>query len=178
MYYSKLMTTKKNVLKTTSDLTLKQRKFVDILVAKWGNISKVDACLEAGYKSKTEGKKPYEIASKLTNPSLSPHVCRYLEKQLEKERDKFKKDDLRSFKSFEKIRDLAIEKKQLGVAVNAEYRMGQMSGFYVDKKEISHIGLEGMSREKLEQRLKELENKINDNQKIIDITPTVTFEKS
>jgi len=170
------MSTKKNVLKTTSDLTPKQRKFVDILVARWGNISKVDACLEAGY-SMTSGKKPYEIASKLTNPSLNPHVCRYLEKQLDKERNKYKSDDLRSYKSFEKIRDLAIEKKQLGVAVNAEYRIGQMSGFYVDKKEINHVGLEGMSREKLEQRLKELENKINDNQKIIDITPTVTFEK-
>lgn len=164
------MSTKKNVLKLASDLTPKQRKFVDILVAKWGNISKADACTEAGYKM-ANGKKPYEIASKLTNPVLNPHVCRYLEKQLDKERDKYKNDDLRSFKSFEKIRNLAIEKNQLGVAVNAEYRLGQMSGFYVDKKEINHIGLEGMSREKLEERLKELENKINENQKIIDITP-------
>ena len=46
-----------------------------------------------------------------------------------------------------------------------------MAGQFVDKKEISHTTLEGMSREKLEQRLKELENKISDSKNIIDITP-------
>ena len=38
---------KRNQLKTTMELTAQQRKFVDILVANWGNIKKVDACLEA-----------------------------------------------------------------------------------------------------------------------------------
>ena len=31
------MPQKKNVLKTTNDLTAKQRKFVDVLVANWGS---------------------------------------------------------------------------------------------------------------------------------------------
>ena len=37
------MTKKRNVVKTTADLTPKQRKFVDVLVANWGQMSKADA---------------------------------------------------------------------------------------------------------------------------------------
>ena len=46
-----------------------------------------------------------------------------------------------------------------------------MAGQFVDKKEIAHTTLEGMSRDKLEERLKELENKIKDADNIIDVTP-------
>jgi len=49
------MPKKSNQLKTTSELTQQQRKFVDILVVNWGNIKKVDAAEQAGYKS-TKGK--------------------------------------------------------------------------------------------------------------------------
>ena len=34
------MSSKRNTLKTTSDLTIKQRKFVDILATNWGKITK------------------------------------------------------------------------------------------------------------------------------------------
>ena len=77
---------------------------------------------------------------------------------------------MRSFKVFERLRNKAEEKSQFNSAVQSEFRMGQLSGFYVDKKEISHIGLEGMSREQLEKRLSELENKFDENKSIIDIT--------
>jgi len=77
---------------------------------------------------------------------------------------------LRSFKVFERLRNKAEEKNQFNSAVQSEFRMGQLSGFYVDKKEISHVGLEGMSREQLEKRLSELENKLDENKSIIDIT--------
>ncbi len=94
------MASKKNTLKTISDLTLKQRKFVDILASNWGNITKADACIEAGYTTK-DGSKPYETASKLTNPELNPHVCRYLEKRLSQELHKYEKDKLKTYKVFE-----------------------------------------------------------------------------
>jgi len=163
------MPQKKNVLKTINDLTAKQRKFVDVLVANWGSMTKADACIEAGYMTK-DGSKPYETASKLTNPELNPHVVRYLEKRLSQELQKYEKDKLRSFKVFERLRNKAEEKSQFNSAVQSEFRMGQLSGFYVDKKEISHVGLEGMSREQLEKRLSELENKLDENKSIIDIT--------
>jgi hypothetical protein len=52
-----------------------------------------------------------------------------------------------------------------------------MAGFFVDKKEINHIGLEGMNREQLEKRLSELEKNINENKQIIDITAESIIEK-
>ena len=52
-----------------------------------------------------------------------------------------------------------------------------MAGFYVDRREIKHLGLEGMSREALEQRLSELEEKIGEAKNIIDVTPEATISK-
>ena len=170
------MASKKNTLKTITDLTPKQRKFVDVLVANWGSMTKVDACIEAGYTTKDNGK-PYETASKLTNPELNPHVVRYLEKRLSQELQKYEKDKLRSYKVFERLRNKAEDKNQFNSAVQSEFRMGQLSGFYVDKKEISHVGLEGMSREQLEKRLSELENKLDENKAIIDITAETEIVK-
>jgi hypothetical protein len=46
-----------------------------------------------------------------------------------------------------------------------------MAGFFVDRKEVTHLGLEGLSREQLEKRLDELESKIGEAKNIIDITP-------
>ena len=63
------MTKRKNTLKSTSELTLKQKAFVDIYVSNWGEISKTEAATRAGYQSiKKEG--PTEIASRLTNPIM------------------------------------------------------------------------------------------------------------
>ena len=158
-------------LRTVKDLTTKQKKFIDILVQDWGNISKVDALLKAGYKSKNKDA-AMVLASKLTNPNLNPHVCRYLEQQLSKEQEKYEKDKLRRYKTFERLRDGAEAKGQYTGAINAEFRSGQLAGQFVDKKEVLHSTLEGMSREQLEKRLQELEKKINDGSTIIDVTPT------
>ena len=53
-----------------------------------------------------------------------------------------------------------------------------MANLFVDQKQINVTGVEGMSRENLEKRLEELENKINENKKIIDITPEEFVEGS
>ena len=170
------MAGKKNLLKTTIELTQKQRSFVDILVENWGKISKVDAARQAGYKSaKADG--PVETASRLTNPTLNPHVCRYLEKRLSQELQIYEKDKLRSYKKLEDYGDRAAGKSQYTAAINAEFRKGQMAGFYVDRREIKHLGLEGMSREALEKRLTELEQKIGEAKNIVDVTPEATISK-
>lgn len=163
------MPKKANQLKTLHELTPKQRKFVDVLVAGWGNITKTKAAEEAGYKSNTKNGLS-EMASRLTNPSKNPHVCRYLEKKLASEEQKYS-SKLRSHKRLEKFADDAANKNQFAAAINAEYRSGQLAGLYVDKKEVTHNLLEGMSRDQLEQRLSELEQKIGEAKNIIDVTP-------
>ena len=69
------------------------------------------------------------------------------------------------------MREQSAQKGQFTASINAEYRSGQLAGLYVDHKQITHSTLEGMSRDQLEQRLQELENKIGEAKNIIDVTP-------
>jgi len=167
---------KKNALKTITELTPKQKMFVDIYVENYGQISKVKAAEMAGYVSKSKYG-PTETASRLTNPDINPHVCRYLEMRMQKELQIYEKDRLRKYKRFDHLSKKAEDKGQLGVAVNAEYRSGQMADMFVNKSQITHVGLEGMSREQLEKRLSELESKIGEAKNIIDVTPSEAIEE-
>ena len=157
-------------VKTITDLTPKQKAFVDILVSNWGQMSKADAVRQAGYETKSPNG-AHEIGSRLTNPDKNPHVVRYLETKLLKEKSIYEKDKLKRYKRFEYLSNKAENKGQIGVAVNAEYRSGQMANMFVNQTEVKHVGLEGMSREQLEKRLGEIEKKIGQAKNIIDVTP-------
>jgi hypothetical protein len=155
--------------RSEKDLTPKQRLFVDILVANWGEITYADACKQAKY----ECKNPTDysaIASRLLNRRLNPHIAKYLDKKYEEEVNKFSKDKLKRFRRLDSLSKKAEENKQFNVSVQAEYRSGQLAGLYVDKREVKVSGLEGMSRNELENKLKELSNKIDGyNAKTIEI---------
>ena len=164
------MAQKRRELRSIQDLTDKQKKFIDILVENWGKITKTDALIESGYNTKTR-ESAMVLASKLTNPDINPHICRYLEKKLAEEREVYEKDKLRRYKILDDLRDQSSAKGQFTASINAEYRSGQLAGLYVDHKQITHSTLEGMSRDQLEKRLEELENKIGEAKNIIDVTP-------
>jgi hypothetical protein len=83
----------------------------------------------------------------------------------------YEKNKLRSYKQYDRMREGAIDKSQYNAAINAETKIGQMAGFFVNRTEVQHSSLEGMSREQLEKRLSELERKIGDHKEIIDVTP-------
>jgi hypothetical protein len=68
-----------NTLKLSQHLTPKQKKFAEVMVAKWGQITKAEAVREAGYEPKRDNGAS-ELGSKLTNPNKNPHVVRYIEK--------------------------------------------------------------------------------------------------
>ena len=162
---------KSKALRTVDDLTLKQRKFIDILVAHWGEITKGEALRRAGYNAKND-KNFSDIASKLTSRKFSPHVVKYLDMKLEKAAAKFEKDRLRRYKRLEKYSDAAYADKQYASAINAEFRSGQLAGLYIDKREVKVSGLEGMSRAELEKKLTELSTKIDGfNAKTIEAEP-------
>jgi hypothetical protein len=44
----------------------------------------------------------------------------------------------------------------MGPAINAEYRRGQLAGFYIDRKEVVTASLDNMTRPELEAKLKEI----------------------
>jgi hypothetical protein len=122
--------------------------------------------LKAGY-GKNE-RSASVMASKMLDQNKNPHIARVLENMLAKEAEKYEKDKLRRYKTFERLRDGAEDKGQFTASINAEYRSGQLAGLFIDKKEIQHSTLEGMSREQLEERLKDLENKIGANTIIVE----------
>ena len=157
-------------MKTLSELTPKQRKFVDIYVANYGEITKVEAAKQAGFTSKNKYG-PTDQASRLLNPDKNPHVVRYFEKKMSQALEKEEKDKLLSYKHYNRLRQKSEDKGQMTAAITAQFRRDQMAGHFVDRKEISHIGLEGMNREQLEKRLEELESKIGEAKNIIDVTP-------
>ena len=124
-------------MRSTDQLTTRQKLFVEILVKNWGQISKFAALKKAGYNSKNDATARV-LASKLTNPNLNPHICRYLENSLAVEQEKYEKDKLRRYKTFERLRDGAEAKGQYTGAINSEFRSGQLAGLFVDKKEVTH----------------------------------------
>ena len=69
-----------NTLKATSQLTPKQRTFVDKYVENYAKpgYSKAQAVRDAGYNPKRDNGAA-EIGSRLLNPNLNPHVVRYFE---------------------------------------------------------------------------------------------------
>jgi len=168
-----------NTLKTASQLTPKQRRFVDLYVENYGKpgFSKAQCVRDAGYNPKRDNGAA-EIGSRLLNPDLNPHVVRYFEKRMNKEIDFYEKNKLRSYKQYERMREGAIDKSQYNAAINAEKSIGQMAGFFVNRTEVKHSSLEGMSREQLEKRLGELERKIGEHKEIIDITPQAVDSES
>jgi muramidase (phage lysozyme) len=151
---------KKKQLRTDLDLTPKQKMFVEILVQDYGTITQHEALKRAGYDCKDDNSAK-AVASQLLNRKLNPHVAKYFDKRFEKELKKYESDSLRRFKRFERLSDKAEKKEQFAAAINAEYRSGQLAGAFIDRKEVTVTGLEGMSREQLEKKLEELSNKID-----------------
>ena len=161
----------KKELRTEKDLTPKQKMFVEIMVQDHGQITQAEALKRAGYVCKNEN--DYGVmASRLLSRRLNPHVAKYFDKRFEKEIKMYEGDNLRRYKRFERLADKAEKKDQYAAAINAEYRSGQLAGAFVDRKEVRVTGLEGMSREELENKLSELSQKIDGyNAKTIEAKP-------
>ena len=162
---------KKKELRTEDDLTPKQKMFVEIYVKDWGSITQAEALKRAGYVCKNENDYG-SIASRLLSRKSNPHVANYFDKRFNKELKMYEGDNLRRFKRLDRLADKAEKKDQYAAAINAEYRSGQLAGAYVDRREVRVTGLEGMSREELENKLKELSQKIDGyNAKTIEVEP-------
>jgi len=134
-------------------LTRKQELFVKELVSKDGQITKEEAAIAAGYSKSSAYQRAYE----LTNPKLSPHVCKAI-RQYRAELDaKYGVDFNRHLRDLQIIRDEALSNGAYSAAVQAEYRRGQAQGdIYVTKSEIRHGTIESMSKEEVMRALKEL----------------------
>ena len=95
-------------------------------------------------------------ASVMRNPKYFPHVVKAIEDLQREYAEASKIDFVKHSRELARLRDQAVINGQIGPAVNAEYRRGQLAGFYVDRKEVVTASLDNMSRPELEAKLKEI----------------------
>jgi len=135
------------------DVTLQEKRFVDIYLSNAGAVSARDAAIEAGYTAS----KAYEISRKLMDPRKSPQVVLYMKRRQREFEQKYGTNLHRHMQDLLMIRDKAMENGAWSAAVQAEVRRGMALGtIYIDRKEIRHGSLESMSKEELQRKLDDL----------------------
>ena len=87
---------------------------------------------------------------------MFPLVVEAIENLQKEYAEASKIDFVRHARELARLRDTAVTNGQLGPAVNAEFRRGQLAGFYVDRKEVVTASLDNMTRPELEAKLKEV----------------------
>lgn len=134
-------------------LTRKQELFVRELVSKDGQITMREAAVNAGFSPKSA----HVRASELTNPRISPHVCKAIREYRQELDQKYGVEYQRHLRDLQRIRDAAMESGAYSAAVQAEYRRGQAQGdIYVTKTEIRHGSIDQMSKDEVMKALEEL----------------------
>ena len=121
-------------------LTPKQRAFVDIFVKENGRLTQTECAKQAGYSEKSA----VSQACNLRNPKYFPKVVVAIENLQREYAEASKIDFVKHAREMSRLRDIA------------EYRRGQLAGFYVDRKEVVTASLDNMTRPELEAKLKEV----------------------
>ena len=152
--------------KIRENLSPKQKAFVEIFCAENGRLTPTECAKQAGYSEKSAT----AAACNLRNPKYYPKVVEAIENLQREYAEATKVDVVRHSRELARLREKAVENGQLGPAVVAEYRRGQLAGFYVDRKEVVTASLDNMTRKELESKLKEIRdnNIVNAEYEIID----------
>ncbi len=144
-----------------NSLNRRQRNFIWIAVNN-PRLSLVECAHKAGYTS------PRQMANKLMNKPIIRKEYNYLMNQAKK---KYELNYDRAVQDLYDIRDKAIESGSFNAAISAQNSLLKVGGLIVDRKEVMFGKVDQMSREEVENRLKQLmgsvveasiENKVDD----------------
>jgi phage terminase small subunit len=138
--------------KKTEKLTPMQLKFCHHLVFGEGKITGASAARKAGYSENV----CRQVAYQLQTPSRYPKVSSYI-KELREDQQKINGVTLETHvRDLKELREEAREKGHLSAAVNAEKIRGQAVGLHDRVATVLHGTIDSMSREQVEERLKEI----------------------
>ncbi len=134
-------------------LTNRQKEFARYYVE--GTYSNAECVRKAGY-SDTNGIARIQ-ASKLLNPKMFPHITEYITELREEREKKYGVTLLGQLKRFSELSKSAEENGQYSASINAERIRSALGGLTIDRRETNHYhAIENMSRDEIENRLKEL----------------------
>ena len=152
--------------KNRGGLSPRQQSFVEIFCKENGRLTPTECARQAGYKEHSAT----AAASNLRNPKYYPKVVEAIEKLQKEYADATRIDVVKHSRELARLRDKAVENGQLGPAVVAEFRRGQLGGFYIDRKEVVTASLDNMTRKQLESKLKEIRdnNIVNAEYEVIE----------
>lgn len=139
---------KKNLIE--QPLSEMQKKFAELYVQESGLLSKSDIAIKAGYAKESAYQRAYE----LTNPSISPHVVRYIKKieQDFAERNQITKEN--HIAELWRIKEDAKKAGMHGIRLQSEHLRGKLMGFYIDKS-MSLTVTKEQTVDELEQEIKD-----------------------
>ena len=138
-------------------LTDKQKRFANLIVQNVGRYSNTECAVQAGYEASSAYQRAYELLS----PKISPHVVQYIGKIRE---DFFKKNQIDPQSHISRLHHLGLkaeEHKMFGVAARIEELRGKVAGYYVERV-ISKNSIDDLSKEEIEERLKQILNDYSD----------------
>jgi|TARA_E500000318_G_scaffold39664_1_gene38183 hypothetical protein len=147
-------------------LTERQLKFAHLYALDGGLKSNTEIAIESGYPKASA----YQRAHELLNEEICPHVVKYIN-EIRKDVDrKFDLDAPSHRKKLFELRDHAIEKGMLGVALRAEELRGKTKGLYVDYSKTMNVDvnsqefkdfvkMKNMTADELAEEMQKLEDK-------------------
>jgi hypothetical protein len=147
-------------------LTERQLKFAHLYALDGGLRSNTEMAIEAGYPKASAYQRAYELLS----VEHCPHVVAYISKIQKDVEKKFDLNAASHLKKLYELRDTAVDKGMLGVALRAEELRGKTKGLYVDYSKTMNVDInskefkdfvrmKNMSPEELELEMKNLEKK-------------------
>jgi phage terminase small subunit len=149
----------------------RQERFVKELISKDGQITHVEAAINAGYPAGNARTR----ASELLNPGMNPHVVARIKVYRDELDAKYGVTFQRHLKDLQVIRDVALQNGAYSAAVQAEKSRGMAHGdIYVSRSEVRHGSIDSMSKDEV---LKALQD-IKDSYALTDITPSTEDENS
>ena len=137
--------------KYLTELTPKQRKFIDVYTSKYGEITGTACAIAAGYSRDSAHTK----ASELLDYRKYPQVRTEIDLRLSHSRELWSISRDKSMAHLFKIGEEAKKKGNLGVAAKCEELRGKLGGLYIEKLHTLHENRE-LTEEELNEKIKKI----------------------
>jgi len=137
--------------KYLTEITSKQRKFIDLYCSKFGEWSGTQIAIAAGYEKGSA----HTRATELLDWRKYPKVVEEIDKRLADFRKLWSIDKDKSMAALFKIKEKADKKGNYGVAAKCEELRGKLGGLYIERLQTMNINKE-LSEEDINDEIRKI----------------------